>query len=80
MSEITKHEFLSAVGRLAESVYDFHHRFGSIPADSNGSPDRALDVRSDTTIATARETFKIADPEMAERFLEGLRKAGLPEE
>ena len=26
-----------------------------------------------------RETFKISDPVVAERFLEGLRKAGLPE-
>ena len=44
MSEISKHEFLSSVGRLAESVYDFHHRFGSMPVDTNGSPDRALEA------------------------------------
>ncbi len=44
MAEITKHEFLSSVGRLAESVYDFHHRFGSMPVDTNGSPDRALEA------------------------------------
>ena len=44
MSDITKHEFLSSIGRLAESVYDFHHRFGSMPVDTNGSPDRALEA------------------------------------
>ena len=44
MSEITKQEFLSSVGRLAESVYDFHHRFGSMPVDTSGSPDRALEA------------------------------------
>ena len=44
MSGITKHEFLSSVGRLAESVYDFHHRFGSMPVDTNGSPDLALEA------------------------------------
>lgn len=44
MAEITKHEFLSSVGRLAESVYDFHHRFESMRVDANGSPDRTLEA------------------------------------
>ena len=44
MTEIAKHEFLSSVGRLAESVYDFHHRFGSMPVDTNGSPEQALEA------------------------------------
>ena len=44
MAEISKHEFLSSVGRLAESVYDFHHRFGSMRVDANGSPDRTLEA------------------------------------
>ena len=44
VSEISKHEFLSSVGRLAESVYEFHRRFESMPVDTNGSPDRALET------------------------------------
>ena len=44
MAEITKNEFLSSVERLAESVYDFHHRFGWLPVEANESPDVALAV------------------------------------
>ena len=44
MPQIPKHEFLSSIGRLAESVYDFHHRFGVMPVDINDGPDLALEV------------------------------------
>ena len=41
--------------------------------------DRLLQVAPDTTISQVRSVFSLGDPMVEEHFLQGLRKAGLPE-
>ena len=41
--------------------------------------DRILHVAPDTTVSQVRRVFSIRDPKIEQRWLEGLRRAGLPE-
>ncbi|HXV24633.1 MAG TPA: adenylate/guanylate cyclase domain-containing protein [Alphaproteobacteria bacterium] len=48
-------------------------------AEARAVIDRLLNVAPDTTISQVRRVFSIRDPEIERRWLEGLRRAGLPE-
>ncbi len=69
VSNLTREEFLSAVARIAGSVYDFHQRFG-VPAADLARPEEAL--------AALRSRLAFLMEEVGEHARE-LNRGNLPE-
>jgi tetratricopeptide (TPR) repeat protein len=48
-------------------------------AEARHEIERLLSVAPDTTVSQVQRVFSIRDPAVEQRWLDGLRKAGLPE-